>query len=244
MGGYLSIGTVYNDLYELMTPHYEFGISYDFKKKRDNEHLVQHIVLGYLLGFDKRDLDNTESLIRKVLDGWKPTQILDIVSFLWSQQKYLREEPEGDKKIIEKIILIWRWIYENKYKDRSKADITEDDKGILSVLGRLTVFLPQIDEEYSMWLLLSVPYVKMRGSSFVIKSLNKFDDAGSVGYVGKIFLKMLEYFIPDFDKKHIRSIVEKLYQYAQNDSANAICETYGKKNQDDFLRDLWEKNNK
>ncbi|HDH04860.1 MAG TPA: hypothetical protein ENH01_03985 [Nitrospirae bacterium] len=244
MDGYLSIGTVYNDLYELVNPHYEFARSYTFKEKHDNEHLVQHIALGYLLGFDKRGLDNTESLIRKVLDGWKPRQISDIVRFLWSQQRYLREEPEGDKKIVEKIISIWSWIYENKYKDKSKADITEDDRGILSDLGRLTVFLPHIDEEYSRWLLLSVPYLKMRGSSFVIESLNKFDDAGSVGYVGKIFLKMLEYFIPDFYKKHhIRSIVEKLYQYDQNDYANAICETYGKKNQDDFLRDLWEKNN-
>ena len=35
MDGYLSIGTVYDDLYELMRPHYKYGLSYDFKDKRN-----------------------------------------------------------------------------------------------------------------------------------------------------------------------------------------------------------------
>ena len=35
MDGYLSIGTVYDDLYELMRPHYQYGLSYDFKEKRN-----------------------------------------------------------------------------------------------------------------------------------------------------------------------------------------------------------------
>jgi hypothetical protein len=244
MDGYLSIGTVYNDLYELMNPHYVFGISYDFKEKHDNEHLVQHIALGYLLGFDKRDIDNSESLIRKVLDGWKPIQISDIVSFLWSQQRYLREGPEGDKKIVERIISIWRWIYENKYKDKSQSDITEDDKLILSDLGRLAVFLPHIDKEYAKWLMLPAPYANENyNASFFIESLDKFEDRESLGYVGRIFLKMLDHFIPDFDQKHICSIVEKLYKNNYKEDADNICNIYGMKGYE-FLRDLYERYNK
>ncbi len=243
MDGYLSIGTVYNDLYELMIPHYNFAISHRFKEKRDNEHLVQHIALGYLLGFDPRGLDEPETLVRKVLDTWKPEQILDIVSFLWSQQRYLRDEPEGDKKVVEKIISLWRWIYENKYKDKPQADITYDDKKILSALARLTVYLDSINDEYSNWLMLATPFANENyNSSFLIEYLNKFDDRESIEHVGKIFLKMLDHFMPDFDKKHIWSIVEKLYNNEQKPVANEICDIYGK-NQYEFLRELWEKYN-
>ncbi len=241
MDGYLSIGKVYETLYELMIPHYERGITYEFKEKRDNERLVQHIALGYLL--EQEDINNPESLFRKVLDAWDPEQILNIVSFFWSDQKYIGDEKEESKKIVDKIIFFWKWVYSNKCKEKSEADITDDDKKIQSDLARLTVFLPGINEEYSKWLMLATPYANENyNSSFFVEYLDKFDDAESIGHVGKIFLKMLKHFIPDFRQEHIRSIVEKLYKNDYKDDADKICNIYGMKG-DEFLRDLYERYN-
>jgi hypothetical protein len=240
--GYLSIGQVYDKLYNLMIPHYKRGITYKFKNKHDNEHLVQHIALGYLLG--KEDINNTEGLFRKILDAWNREQILNVVSFFWSNQKYIGNEKEESKKIVDKIISCWKWIYDNKYKTKLKEDISADDKKILSAIGKLTIFLPHINEEYSQWLLLAAPYANEDfHSSFTIEYLDKFDDTQSIGYVGKIFLKMLEHFITDFRQEHIRSIVEKLYNNGQKDDADTTCNTYGMKGYE-FLRDLYEKYNR
>jgi len=241
MDGYLSIGKVYDDLYDLMISHYACGIKHDFKEKRDNQHLVQHVALGYLLG--QKDIGNPESLIRKVLDAWKTNQFLDILSFFWSQQKYIDDNKEESKEIVEKIISCWRWIYDNGYKTKSKEELGADDKKILSAIGKLTIFLPYINEEYSQWLLLAAPFANEDyHSSFVIEYLDKFDDPESISYVGKIFLKMLENFITDFRQEHILSIVEKLYKNSQKDDADTICNIYGMKGYE-FLRDLYEKNN-
>ena len=48
MDGYLSIGKVYDDLYELMRSYYQYGLSYGFLEKRNREHLIQHLCIGYL----------------------------------------------------------------------------------------------------------------------------------------------------------------------------------------------------
>jgi hypothetical protein len=242
MDGYLSIGQVYDELYRLMVPHYKCGITYEFKNKHDNEHLVQHIALGYLLG--NEDIDNPASLFRIILDAWKRDQILDVVGFFWSNQKYIYDEKEKSKKIVDKIISCWRWIYNNRYKTKSLADINADDKKILSALGKLTIFLPHINDEYSQWLLLAAPYANEDfHSSFIIEYLDKFNDTQSIGYVGNIFLKMLEHFITDFRQEHIQSIVEKLYINQNKENADNICNIYGMKGYE-FLRDLYKKYNK
>jgi len=66
--GYLSIGRVYDDLYELMKPHYQHALLCDFKEKRNQEHLIQHICIGYLRDHEK--LGDPESLFRKSIDVW------------------------------------------------------------------------------------------------------------------------------------------------------------------------------
>ncbi|RJQ53129.1 MAG: hypothetical protein C4526_07130 [Nitrospiraceae bacterium] len=242
MDGYLSIGKVYDDLYNLMIPHYKLGITYEFKNKHDIEHLVQHIALGYLLG--NEDISNPESLFRNVLDAWNREQILNVVSFFWSNQKQIEDGKEESRKIVDKIIYCWKWIYDNKYKTKPKEDISSDDKKILSALGKLAIYLPYIHEEYSQWLMLAAPFANEDyHSSFIIEYLDKFDDPASIAYIGKILLKMLEHFITDFRQEHIRSIVEKLYINGHKEDADNLCNIYGMKGYE-FLRDLYKKYNK
>ncbi|MBI2487444.1 MAG: hypothetical protein HYW01_10910 [Deltaproteobacteria bacterium] len=61
-------------------------------------------------------------------------------------------------------------------------------------------------------------------------------------YVGRIPLKTLDHFTPDYDKEHIKSIVSYLYEVRDRetiDSANKICNIYGSRGFE-FLRGIYE----
>lgn len=239
MDGYISIGRIYDELYALMRPHYQYGFDYNFKEKRNNEHLVQHIAWGYLKKHES--ISEKESLFKQILDKFNYDQIEDIIGFFWMQRKYLKEQTETDEDIRKRIIEFWRWLYE-KYKDNKT--LKEEDKQILSNAAKLAAIFPQIDKDNFKWLMLSAPYVHITFNSFFIEYLDELKDKGDVKetakYIGEIYLKMLDYFTPDFDQKHIRSIVEFLYKSSNREGANKICNIYGTRG-NEFLRDIYEK---
>lgn len=242
MDGYLSIERVYDDLYDLTKPHYQYGLIYDFKERRNREHLIQHVCIGYLRNREK--IDDPDSLFRKVIDAWKPEQIREVISFFWMQRNYLKDSPD-DKAIKNRIISFWKWVYENKYKGKSETELIGEDRTILSNLAKLTTFLPKIDSEKFDWLMLSAPYINEDyNSPFFIEYLDNYEDKKNIGYIGEIFLKMLDSFTPDYDQEHIRSIVEKLYLNEQTDNAGKICNIYGMRGYEFLrdIRDIYEKN--
>lgn len=239
MDGYLSIGRVYDNLYELMTSHYEYGLAHDFKEKRNSDHLIQHICIGYLRALE--GLDDPDGLFRKIIDEWIPDQIREVIGFFWMQRDYLKEMTEENEKMKEMIIDFWKLVY-GKYKDATA--LTRADRQILSSASKLSTFLPQIDAESNNWLLLSAPYVHENfNSPIFIEYLDELKDKGdrneTAKYIAEIYLKMLEKFTPDFDQKHIRSIVTFLYDADATDSAKKICNTYG-----EFLRDIYEQHSR
>ncbi len=239
MDGYLSAGRVYDELYKLMKPYYLYYINYKFGEHSTGERLVQHISIGYLRGYE--GIDDTDSLFRRILDRWDQDQLLEIIQFFWMQRNHLKQSVQKDKEIKEKILSFWRWVYENKYK--KKRELTEEDKNILAHLAELTIFLDRIDEENFDRLMLSARYVHVGFTSpFFIEYLDRFENEESIIKTGKIFLEMLSVFTPDFDQKHIRSIVEKLYKVREIDNAGKICNTYGSRDYD-FLRDIYVENN-
>jgi hypothetical protein len=276
MIGYIFSSGVYDDLYKLMKKNYLKALSYSFKERTLNteERLIQHIAIGYLRGLE----DFSEnSIFGLLLKNWNYSQIKEIIGFFWMQRKEYEQIPpkavvmeskngEVKPKIIDntkeseppikenervqienKIIEFWRWTYD-KYK--SKPDITDEDKKILSNLARLTTFLPQINSENFKWLELSAPYVLLDFSfPFFIEYLDKLKDKGdkieSAKYVAKIFLKMLKVSTPDFDQKHIKSIVEYLFKINKKETkedANTICNEYSSRNYE-FLKEIWVKYN-
>jgi hypothetical protein len=242
MDGYLSIGTVYDEIYERMKPHYQYSLSYNFKDKRDREHLVQHICVGYLRDHEK--LDDPDSLFRKVIDAWKPEQIKEIIGFFSMQGRFVSGSPEENERMRARIIDFWRHLY-GRYKGKDEKSLTQEDKKILSSASKLAVFLSQIDTESYDWLMLSAPYVHEDfNSPFLIECLDKLKDKGdskkAAKCIGEIYLKMLEKITPDYDKKHIRSIIEFLYNASAQENANKICNIYGSRGPE-FLRDIYEK---
>jgi hypothetical protein len=244
MSGYLSIGSVYEDLYDLMRPNYQYGLSYDFKERHDQEYLIQHICIGYLRGNEK--LEDPNSLFKQIIDGWTPEQVQEIIEFFWRQRDYLGEASEENEEIKKKIIEFWKLLYE-RYRGKDERSLSHEDKLILSSASELTALLPSIDAESYEWLMLSAPHVSEDfRSSFFIEYLDGTKDKGdnkeTAKYIGEIYLKMLEKITPDHDKKHIRSIIEFLYNSGGQENADKICNIYGLRGYE-FLRDIYEKNN-
>lgn len=241
MTGYLSRGRVYDDLYNLMRPHYHYGIGYNFKEKKYNKQIVQHIALGYLR--NNETLNEEGSLFKKILDMFNYEQIATIIHFFWIQRDYLTKDDKISANIREKIIEFWRWLY-IKYKN--KQGIDENDKKILSDVTKLTVFLPKIDKENSEWLNLSTKFLRLdSNSSFFIEYLDELKDNGdnkeTSKYIGEIFRIILENFTPYYyDQKHICSIIEFLFKEGNEGTAREICNTYAQRGYE-FLRDIYDK---
>jgi len=253
MSGYLFNRALYHELYRLMRRHYLKAISYPFEREYAEEGVVQHIGLSYLYGFEDFSED---SLFGKMLERWNPSHMQELISFFWMQRKNLMESAEEDisdsnqnERLKNRIIQFWRRLHE-KYKDEDRDSLTEDDKKILSRVTLLAVFLSRIDDENVEWLTLSAPYVILDFNIlFFIEYLDDLKDKGdkieSSKYIGRIFLKMLDEFIPEYKDENIRSIVEFLYKTKEEeivDIANEICNIYLSHGLE-FLRDIYEEYN-
>jgi gas vesicle protein len=249
MQGYLNSNKIDINLYKLMQPHYETAIEYKFKEEHSSERVVQHICFVYLQGIEKINIEN--GLFRKILDKWNLFQIKEVIGWFWMQRDFIigpikekkkTEETVRIEKMRELIIDFWRWVYQNRYKE--KEQLKEEDKEILSELSKLTVFLEKIDCKNYEWLRLSAPYIHVDfNAPFFLKYLNnlkdKDKDAGE--YVGKIFLEILKNSTPDYDQNDIRSIVEYLSTSGCcKERAKEICKIYGTRGFE-FLRDIYER---
>ncbi len=245
MYGYLVAGRFHKNMYVLMREHYKKAISDAFKEKSIEKMLVQHIAVGYLQGIDDK---SGVSLFDSMLAKWYPSQIMATINFFWMQRNVLIKKAEAD--IAErhggqrnKIIKFWGVLYE-KYMGKS---LNDDDKKILSAVIKLTIFLDKINNLYIDWLMLSVPYVHLEfNSPIFIEYLDKLKDKDnkveSAKYVGKIFLKMLKTYTPDYNPKHIRSIIGYLFSLEDTSKmANDICNIYGKEGYDFITKDIWKK---
>lgn len=243
MEGYLAAGKVQDNLYHLMRPHYEHGLSHEFKNRHNQESLIQHICIGYLRG--NETLDTTESLFKKIIDTWNPEQIQEVLSFFWMQRDYLAERSDENEKIRAKIMEFWKLLYE-KYKGKDEDTLSREDKRILSSASRLAAILSQLDTKSYEWLMLSAPHVHEEfNAPFFIEYLNdlrdKVDSTETAKFIGGLYLKMLERSTPDFDQAHIQSLVKFLYDAGAKEDASKICNIYGEQGHE-FLSDIYDAN--
>ena len=100
-----------------------------------------------------------------------------------------------------------------------------------------------------------INFYKMSGSGnvFIIldnrddvveeKNLTKFiRDEDSLKRIGKIYLKILENATPIYRQEDIILIVEATYDSGNKETADDICNTYGRRGVH-FLQPVWKKNN-
>lgn len=256
MDGYLFSGKVYDSLYKLLDKSYERALVIDFKEKRMEERLIQHIAVGYLRGNEEI---GKESLIDKLFSSSDPQNIKKVIEFTWHQKDFILDETQfTDKKaeeekvkFREKIFALWQYIIEF-YK--RKRVITDEEEKTLSELNKLAVYVSELNEDFYKRLSFSAPYATIDyDSPFFIEYLNSIKEKGekkqTAKYIGKLFLKMLKGakdIFPDYKWENIEEIVKFLY--AANDKsvkelANQICILYGV-NGNLKLRNLYEEYNK
>jgi len=241
MQGYLSIERLYNAIYKIMRNHYKFAIDFEFKEEQYSERFVDHVSIAYLRGIES--INDSESLFKRIVDNFKHEQINAIIGLFWMQREYINENGEKYKDIRKRILDFWGLLYEKYY---NKESLKDDDKKVLSNLVKLAAILPEINDEYFKWLMLSSPYVNIGyNASFLIEYLNELKDKGdnreTAKYIGKIYLRMLKTFpIPNYDQKHIISIVDFLYKKGEKEILDKICDIYSR-NGYLFLRNICEK---
>ena len=256
MSGYFYGGKVFFDVFKMMMPHYIRAIRSDFKDKTAEERFIQHIAIGYL-----NDLVEIkkESLLDKLIEKSNPKQIDILVSYFRNQWRGLldaKEKLDETTKIRNTVINFWRHLYQ-KYKE--KPELSDDDREILSQLLDLTIFLPNLNDEYYEWIVFS--FSESKHKRFYepvhliedLKFIKERGDQPEAGrLVGKIFLVILKKITPKTFKDNIKEIVEFLY--TQDDAeikayAKEICNIYAEKGVYDektgqlFLRDVYEQHN-
>jgi hypothetical protein len=247
MEGYLCSSTtnLYKVIYSLMKPHYELAMTVDFKENIAKEHYYCHIGYGYLAGWD--NLDESNCLMKKLLELWDSGKIVGVIHYLRHQREYLRYQSDETNKIRDKILSLWALVFE-KLKER-KEELDENDKKIASSTALLVDFLSEINEKNAKWLGLAARYVNIGfNSPNFIEALNRLKDQGDPFKVADCLAELLDSmlqikgFTPDYNPEHIKEIVKFLFKNGQEDKAKDICNEYGKREYM-FLQDVWKEFN-
>lgn len=245
MEGYLLGGRVYSHIYDLLSGnnHYDKAVVTDFPSDEIRKRLIHHLCIGYLL--EREDLHDKRSPFHKCIAQWNTKDILEMISFFWTQREYLVEKETGNTQANQvelvskqkvRILDFWRLIFEVL---SNKEEYAESEEKIASDLARLSCYLETLDDENIEWLKLSAKYVEKNfNASFFIEYLLRLCDV-SISQVGVVYLEMLEYSTPTYHQDHIRSVVTKLYEAREIEAANRICNIYGGRNVE-FLRDIYE----
>jgi len=243
MQGYLFIGRIYRDIYNLMKDHYEFALSYNFKSNVYREQLIQHISLAYLISLESL---KSPSLFNKLMEKFDSDDINQIIWFFWRQKDYLKEDNEKNKQIKKRILDFWQFVYD-KLKEKREEHLSEKEKEILSNIVKLTVFLPELSEPYTDWLKLSTKFIKNAGTfSVFLNDVEKFIKIGdrieTAKIIGELLLNVKPFTYP---KDKIKSFIKYLCETDDGEVkkiAKDICEKYIK-SEIFFLKEVCEKCN-
>ncbi len=232
--GYLAHDTVYNEFYDILRSrnHYEKGLTVDLKPDRLRERLVHHICFAYLR--DAESLDDSTSMIRRLINRWDLEAINDIIMFFWIRRK------ESQPSETSKALALWKLITEHYAQQQQ---LTTDEKVMLSHLAKMSVYLNSIDQESLNWLQLTARYAdRGHDTPTLVESLDQLADA-SPRNAGLVFLEMLNNDIyPEYDTQHIISAVEKIYLAGERNLGNSICNMYLQRGHE-FLRELFDRYN-
>ena len=240
--GYLSYSSrIYKEIYFLLreNKHYAKAVKTDFQDEHITRRLAQHICISYIEGWEK--LEDENSLISKLIENEKATQLSEIVNFFWRLRDKLTD------KIKVKIKPLWKELF-NKIvvpelvtlKLGSPQVETSEYQKVISELSKWLSLIDEIDDEILDWLKLSAKIIESFDASFFIEYLLQHAPT-EPEKVGEIYLEMLSSDVyPDYKKENIEGIVQTLYKKGQRGFADRICIMYGEKGYD-FLRGLYEK---
>ena len=242
IGGFTFSNPPFNKtVYKLFYPHYERAIKNDVNIKSHYDHgIIRHIAAFYFWGYE--DLQS-KGLLSFIIEKNNPNTILELVNFIWRQEKYITGLKEDEVKRFEKIILELWTLLAIKYENST----TEDEQKVLIALSNLLELAPEINDEYTTLVLKSTKIPeKDFHTHYLIENLNKKKDKGDRNVTAKnigIILNSIQ-FTPYFsstDNKLIVDLVTFLYQNGQKPAANEFCNKMAKQGHE-FLKDIYNKN--
>lgn len=239
IGGFTSSNPPFNKtVYKLFYLHYERAIKNDVKLKNFyHDGIIRHIAAFYFWGYE--DLQS-KGLLFFIIEKNNPNTILELVNFIWRQEKYIIGLKEDEVKRFEKIILELWSLLAIKYE---KFTIEEEQK-VLIALSNLLELAPEINDDYTTLVLKSTKIPeKYFHVHYLIENLNKKKDKGDAEVTSKnigIILNSIQ-FIPYFsaiDNKLIVDLVTFLYKNGQKLAANEFCNKMVKQGHE-FLKDIY-----
>lgn len=242
IGGFTFSNPPFNKtVYKLFYPHYERAIKNDVNIKSHYDHrIIRHIAAFYFWGYE--DLQS-KGLLSFIIEKNNPNTILELVNFIWRQEKYITGLKEDEVKRFEKIIFELWALLANKYENPTN----EEEQKILIALSNLLELAPEINDDYTNLVLKSTKIPeKDFHTHYLIENLNKKKDKSEPSVTAKnigIILNSIQ-FAPYFsssDNKLIVDLVTFLYQNGQKSAANEFCNKMAKQGHE-FLKDIYNKN--
>ena len=245
MGGYAFGRPPYNkELYTMFYPHYERAIDNNVKlKTNSNNGLVNHLTAFY---FWKYETLASEKLLFKFINYASPSQVGELIHFIWRQENYPKSLSElGQQEFQQIIIDLWKFLTD-KYEN---SDFEEEQKN-LATLSNWIVFVPELNEVYTPLILKSCKHIEKTYSTHeLLENLVQLKTKGNPNTtakaIGEILLTLnFRDYMAGYDQDYIKDLVSFLFTNGQNQVAAEFCNTMAAVHQQFFLREIYEANTK
>ena len=223
----LSSNIIYKKLYNILRDkkHYRKALKTKFYSQDVTKSVINHICFGYLEFQD----DDT---IKELIESEKHSNIKHAINFF----KVIKTKIDSKKR--KKLKKFWEDVH-NTYKEK-KGKESKD------VLCRLATLQTHFDKLYDNKDLLKASFQNAKFSDYsysLLELLLKYVD-NEPGIVAELMLETVKAgFCFYYQRKRLRTIVEKLYEHGLKDEADKICIHYLRKENYD-LKDIYDKYNK
>ncbi len=252
MYGYMFGNHQYATYYPEMIPHYERGMEATDVEENWQELFLDHLALGYMASIPEFGLTD-EGFIRKLVQSWQPKKLRRVVEVIYRRPRHdgeiLGTEPSDPGA---KFLQLWALIYGKPQPPSAPGVPSEDEKALLSELIKLTMWMPELTEDYTNWLIQAAPYVNTRhNSAQFVEYLSYVSGRGATTteerakYLARIYTEMMKGYVPYYKEEHIKTIVSRIYESSEPETielANQIVDKYARSGYH-FLREIWERNN-
>jgi len=245
MGGVVFGKPPYNrELYTIFYPHYERAIDNNINfKSFSNNGLVRHLTAFY---FWKYETLSSEKLLFKFVNNASPNEVGELIHFIWRQENYSNTLSELEQQYFQQIIIdLWKFL-----TDKYENSTNKEEQKNLSTLSNWIVFVPELNEVYTILILKSCKQIDRTYSIHeLLEKLVVLKIKGNpkviAKYIGKILTSLnFKGYLIDSDKDFIKDLVSFLFAHGQKQIATGFCNTMASVHQQFFLREIYEANTK
>ncbi len=220
--GYSHVSTVYEEVYRYLSSTNQLFAALDEPTlaSRSTRTFVQQIVVAYLNDFES--LDNSDSAISRLLARQRPTELVELIWFIWT----LRPEKRQDKNPIDerKVFALWRRLL-------THIDFeTADGRKIASHLCDWIAFVEHIDDETRKLLEPVLPLSSEDFRTYELLSSIARLSATQPNEAAMLWLRMLTVSNFDFPEEAVRDALRNI------SSSSAAGVLLAKKVADAYLR--------